>query len=420
MNDTKKTQIEKKTARDEFLAPVNDAKGVAELVTKAEAQLCAVSGRKLDGERVARLAVLTRMACQRNPDILNASRESMFWAFLEAARTGLEWDGEHGALVPFKVKQGEQWVTEVKFLPMVKGLVRLIAEAGVCTDVEAIPVYRGDVFRVIQGTSPSIVHEPDMLGDRSDAAMIAVYAVFRMRDGSIKFDVMARSEIEKRRASSKAQNGPWSHWFVEMSRKTIIKHGIKFLPRVSVPLRDAVEIDTRADMGEMPLAREEAKMLTGETDDEVKRPSTTRGNGSLKAALSGTSIEGVEGVVAGLRRSDEPPPGGIEEVKKAVEGATKQPDKVEDPPATTQPMITDEQKTRIRTLCDKGGAKTTGAALAMVCAVLALKDLESLADLTRKQADLVIKALVGPGAPGYVAPLEKPDDADDPALGVDR
>lgn len=375
MNDNKKTQIEKKTARDEFLAPVHDAAGLSDIIVRAEQQLCVISGRALDKERVARLAVLTRMAAQRNPEILKASRESLFWACMEAARVGLEWDGEHGALVPYNNKQGDKWVTEVRFQPMVKGLVRLIAEAGVCTDVETIPVFAGDLFRVIQGTSPSIVHEPDMLGDRSDAKLIAVYAVFRLRDGTVKFDVMSRSDVDKRKAVSKAQNGPWSHWYVEMARKTILKHGIKFLPRVSVALRDAVEIDSRAEVGEIGMAREESKMLTGEVD-EVKEPSTKRGTSALRAIVAKDAPPAVE---------EDPQAGKVETVDDEPPASAEMKAQYEAP-------ISDATKTALLNALDATGARTPELRMKVVGVELD-REVSALGGLSEAEGLRVIASL---------------------------
>lgn len=290
MNDKKPPpqQIQKRTARDEFMAPVEDAKTLAELVVSAEQQLQAASGGRVDAAKLARLSVLTRMAAQRNPDLLKCTRESLFWAFLDAARAGLEWDGEQGALVPYWNNKLQK--KEAKFLPMYRGLIHLLAESGVCIDIRAVPVFRGDVFKVEQGTVNRIIHEPDYGADRNDDTLVACYAVFVLRDGTVRFDVMARQDLVKRRDASRAKDaGPWKDWFIEMCLKTVIKHGQKLLPRLSERARDAIVIDNRYESGDRSLSGEEQRVLPpGLTaGDLAGAAAKQKGLAGLKEALGG-------------------------------------------------------------------------------------------------------------------------------------
>jgi phage RecT family recombinase len=277
--------IEKKKPdekRDEFMAPIGDAKTMGEMVSMAEQQLQAASGGRIDPARIARLAVLTRMAAQRNPDLLKATKESLFWAFLDAARCGLEWDGEQGALVPFY--NNKRSVHEAKFLPMYRGLIHLVAEAGVCHDVRAVCVYAGDHFMVHEGTSPSIVHMPSMeRTEDKDEDIIACYAVAVLRDQTVKFRVITRAQLLKRKAVSRATSGPWTAWFPEMCQKTVIKSLLKLLPKVPLPAREAVDIDNRADSDAASLSEAEGKVLL------PGRP--VGGVDGLKKAFSQQTIE---------------------------------------------------------------------------------------------------------------------------------
>ncbi len=373
--------------RDDFMAPVSNAKGLADLVVQAEQQLVAASGRKLDTDKVARLSVLTRLAAQKNPVLLQCTRESLYWAFLDAARCGLEWDGEQGALVPFK--DNRRNVVEATFLPMYRGLIHLAADSGVCHDIDAIAVFRGDKFRVILGTSRGIEHEPDLSEPRTWETMVACYAVFRLRDGSVKFDVMTKEEIEKRRAVSRARNGPWNDWPIEMAKKTVIKHGLKYLPRVSVALRDAVDIDNRAD-------RDDGRSLSADEGTYAiagmgPAPSKTRGTAALKAVLGGddyqTSMPAEDMVRDVAEEPKEVPHPSVETTSTASPAPST--------PKSSDGKATDDQVTAIRNLLDKGGARDADARLRIIGTIIGA-EVQSIAALTWNQASTVIQALRGP------------------------
>lgn len=378
-----------KSARDEFMAPAGNAKSLADLVVQAEQQLVAASGRKLDTDRVARLSVLTRMAAQKNPMLLQATRESLFWAFLDAARCGLEWDGESGALVPFR--NNKAGTVEVQFLPMYRGLIHLAADAGICHDIDAVCVFKGDTFRVLMGTSRGIEHEPDLMVDRTWDNLIACYAVFRLRDGSVKFDVMTRPEIEQRRAVSRARNGPWNEWPLEMAKKTVIKHGLKLLPRVSVQLRDAVEIDNRAD-------REDGRSLSADEGTHAlagmgPTPSKSRGVVALRGALGvepdgmppqvTTPMTSTDGSATAIVHGDKPM---TEESRAAMQQV------VDAAARHMDSRMTDEQRSKILGLMDKGGARD-GAARAKIASGIIGRELGTLVDMSSDEAAQVIGAL---------------------------
>jgi phage RecT family recombinase len=281
-------QIQKQQSKPSAIAPIGNAEALAQLVMSAEQQLSAAAGTKVNPEKVAQLAVLTRLAAQRNPDLLKCTRDSLFWAFLDAQRCGLLWDGEQGALVPFreKVKGTETWTTAAKFIPMYRGLIHLLVDTGAIDDVNASLVYKGEHFREIRGTIPRLEHEPSGDVDRSDENIVAAYVVFTLPSGAVKFDVMYRDRLEKVRASSRAKDsGPWRDWFGEMCLKTVIKHGQKTIPRVPPKARAAVEIDTRYDTGLPSPAEEEARFLppSGASGADV---AAQRGLAGLKAQMA--------------------------------------------------------------------------------------------------------------------------------------
>lgn len=438
---TESKNNQKKTPKDEFMAPVADARTFADLITRAEQQLTAASGGRLDTDRLARLNVLTRIAAQKNPDLLSCTRESVYWAFLDAARTGLEWDGEQGALVPYNVKipgsNPPAWRKEAKFIPMYRGLVHLLADAGVCHDIRAVLVYKGDVFRVIQGTAPQIIHEPDMVADRVDGDIVAAYAVFVLRDGTVKFDVMSRSDLLKRKDASRAKFGPWQDWFGEMCLKTVIKHGTKVIPRLPIQARSAIDVDNRADTGDRGISEESEYLIP-----PAPRTALSGTNGAERkkglAALAETLGAGMAALAETLGAGDdqppdapvtEPPPeksGGAAapvtpgSTPPAVDAAAEPPGASRGPtpppaePKSNLPPITDDQKVALLTICEKGGAKKMADKLGIVRAALNLTKLDGLSDLTARQAEIAIARLQAKPEPKDEPPPEDPrgDDAD--------
>lgn len=278
------TAMEKKqnTAATAWNEPVGNTKQLQSLVVHTEEVLANVSGGVLDAAKVARLSVLARIAASKVPQLLRCTQESFVLAFLDAAKTGLEWDGEMGALVPFK--------DEAKFLPMYKGLLHLAVQSGGVIDARAVPVYKGEPYSFFDGDNPRIVHDRSSFDvDRSDATLTGVYFVARLPGGGTRLGSMSRGEIDKRKAISKTasrDDSPWRVWYTEMAIKTVLKHELKQLPRTGSPasqhLSDAITIDSRAENDERSLSH---------GDDTVSRiiPPTTetrRGVAALKSALA--------------------------------------------------------------------------------------------------------------------------------------
>lgn len=218
---------------------------MAALVRSSGEQMLKLSGGKFDETKVARLAMLTRLAIEKNPQLLDCTPSSLFWSFLDASRCGLEWDGVQGALVPFW--NSKRNCREAQFMPMYRGLIQNLVESGAVTDIDAAPVYKDDLFEIRRGTSPSLTHEVKVNGSRDDKDLIAAYAVFWLPSGKPKFAVLNREEILKRKKVSKTSKyGPWVDWFAEMAVKTAVKSGFKMIPALKPQVQTTYSVDSRA------------------------------------------------------------------------------------------------------------------------------------------------------------------------------
>ena len=227
------------------LSPVQKkAAGIRDLLAKARDQIAVALPRHMTAERMVRV---TMTAVQRTPALLDCEPLSLIGAIVQASQLGLEPDGVlgHAYLVPFNNhKTGRK---EVQLIPGYKGLVELTRRSGQISTINAYCVYAEDQFDFAYGLHPKLSHVPS---DKDDPGpMIAVYAVCRLRDGGVQFEVMWRKQIDRIRLGSKAKdNGPWVTHYDEMAKKTVLRRLCKLLP-VSVELQRAVALYEHADAG---------------------------------------------------------------------------------------------------------------------------------------------------------------------------
>ncbi|HEX6216714.1 MAG TPA: recombinase RecT, partial [Vicinamibacterales bacterium] len=193
----------------------------------------------VDPDRFTRV-VLT--AIQQNPKIAEVEdRQSLYNAAVRAASDGLLPDGREGAFVEFSKKNGDRWTTAVQFMPMVAGVIKRLATAGITIDAQL--VHTNDEFDQTLGDNAAILHKAPKLGQpRGD--IIGAYAIARLSNGMVMREVMDKDQIEQVRAASKSKNGgPWTTWFGEMARKTVIRRLAKRLPILDARVADTVQSD---------------------------------------------------------------------------------------------------------------------------------------------------------------------------------
>jgi len=252
---------------------------------------------------VERFMRVVMTATQRNPDLVAADRVSLFNSALLAAQDGLLPDGREGALVIYNTKKGDQWVKSVQWMPMIAGILKKCRNSGELSSVEAHTVHANDKFSYRIGIDEQPVHEPDWFGNRG--AVVGVYAVARLKDGTRVSEIMGKVEIEKVRSISKSKDkGPWVDWWEEMARKTVLRRLSKRLP-ISSDLDDLIRRDDA--LYDFDGARQDAQQraprsLAGKMD-------ALASGGSKPAAIENKSeVTDVED--AGGRAQDDKPPRG--------------------------------------------------------------------------------------------------------------
>ncbi|CAB3972260.1 MULTISPECIES: recombinase RecT [Burkholderia] len=208
----------------------------------------------IDVDRFIR-TVLTSV--QMNADLLYADRLSLMTACMRAAADGLFPDGREAVLNIYSTKvktrddrgrEIEEWVPTVQYLPMVRGILKVMRNSGEIAHIDAAAVYERDHFKFTRGDDPRIEHEP-FLGEDDPGKIIAAYVIVRLANGEAHREVMPRRDIEKTRLASKNANGPnspWTKWYDQMGIKAVIKRAAKLLPNSSDRLDRLIEHDNEA------------------------------------------------------------------------------------------------------------------------------------------------------------------------------
>lgn len=205
-------------------------------------EIAKVLPKHLTPERMIRVAITATM---RTPKLLQCTAESLTKCLLDCSALGIEPDGRRAHLIPFEDNRNK--VTTCTLIIDYKGLAELAMRSGLVSNIHADVVRENDVFEYDLGEIRA--HKIDFRNERG--AAYAFYAICRLKDGSVKADVMSVDEVEAIRMRSKSPNaGPWATDPVEMGKKTVFRRLSKWLP-LSPEFRDAVEKDDEED----PIAK---------------------------------------------------------------------------------------------------------------------------------------------------------------------
>ena len=223
---------------------------VAAMIEKMKPQMALALPKHINAERMARI-VLTEI--RRVPKLANCGRDSLLGAVMTCSQLGLEPGNGlgHAYLLPFEKRQkvNGTWQTvgiDCQLIIGYRGMIDLSRRSGQIVSLSARSVMKNDVFNYRYGLDETIEHIPSD-GERGELSH--VYAVAKLKDGGVQFEVMSRAEVEKVRAQSKAKDsGPWVSHFEEMAKKTAIRRLFKYLP-VSIEMQRAITLDEQGEAG---------------------------------------------------------------------------------------------------------------------------------------------------------------------------
>jgi recombination protein RecT len=257
-------------------AKTEEVKDLAHLMAspKVQAQLKVALPRHMTAERMARIAT-TEM--RKVPKLAQCDPMSFLGAVIQCAQLGLEPGNAlgHAYILPFDKRQkiNGQWqtvATEAQVIIGYRGMIDLARRSGQIVSIEARAVYEGDEFECSLGLESKLTHKPDWQNpNRSRPELLRfVYAVAKLKDGGIQFDVMSRAEVDGIRARSKsADNGPWVTDYAAMALKSVVRRLFKFLP-VSIEMQQAVGLDEQAEAG---ISQQNSAIIDGNFS-EVEMP----------------------------------------------------------------------------------------------------------------------------------------------------
>src|SRR5262245_35954885 len=170
-----------------------------------KAQIALALPRHLSADRMLRVAMT---AIGKTPKLAECDQRSLFAALIQASQLGLEPDGALGEawLVPYW-HSGKK-VYEAQFQPGYRGFLALVRRSGTLSTIEARAVYAKDHFKFRYGLDAQLEHVPYDPGPDADPTKFdagnlnAVYAIAKLRDGGVQWDVMRRHEVERVRSKS--------------------------------------------------------------------------------------------------------------------------------------------------------------------------------------------------------------------------
>lgn len=207
--------------------------------------------KHMTADRMARIA-LTEF--RKTPALMKCDPATLFGAVIQCSQLGLEPGGTmgHAYLIPFENKK--RGTTDVQFILGYRGMLDLARRSGQIVSISARDVCANDKFAYRYGIDETIEHVPAE-GQRGE--LTHVYAVAKLKDGGVQFEVLTRAQIEDIRNNSQGYktavrfnrtDSPWIAHFTEMAKKTAIRRLFKYLP-VSIEIQRAVAMDEAGEGG---------------------------------------------------------------------------------------------------------------------------------------------------------------------------
>lgn len=191
------------------------------------------------GAEAAQLVRDALTALRATKGLADCESTSVLGALMTCAQLGLR-PGVlgHAYVLPFK----EKGVPKAQLVVGYQGLIELAHRSGQIKSLIARTVYENDTFDVDYGLADSLIHKPQLFGDRGPA--IAYYAIVKLVSGGHAFIVMTKTQVEQHRdRHSKTKTfGPWVDHFEQMAHKTCIRQLAKYMPK-STELAHAIEAD---------------------------------------------------------------------------------------------------------------------------------------------------------------------------------
>jgi recombination protein RecT len=217
---------------------------VQNLLFQQKNQIQMALPKHMNPDRMLRIA-LTEM--RTNPGLQECDPLSICGSIVQASQLGLEPGNSlgHVYLIPFY--NSKRRCKECQLMVGYKGLMSLARRSGQITSISARIVHERDSFQYKFGLDESIEHVP--CEDEDPGPLSHVYAVAKLKDGGIQFEIMNRAEIDKVKNSLKYKNPVWESHYEEMAKKTVIRRLSKYLP-LSPEFYDLTRLEAQNHVGQ--------------------------------------------------------------------------------------------------------------------------------------------------------------------------
>ena len=190
-----------------------------------------------------RFAMVALSCLKGNRKLLDAiatkeGQISLVQALKTCAELGIEPDNRRAYLLPYK--------DEVNLIIDYKGIVELAMRSNFVSNIYADKVCDNDEFEYNIGQIET--HKINFREPRGEP--YAYYATVTFKDGSKRYEVMSKAEIDEIKKRSSAWKNferkgimcPWNTDYDEMAKKTVFKRLAKWIPQ-SPELRQAIAYD---------------------------------------------------------------------------------------------------------------------------------------------------------------------------------
>jgi recombination protein RecT len=180
-----------------------------------------------------------------NPELQDCSPSSLAQAFIQCAKDGLVPDGKESAIVIYNKKQGNNWVKEAQYQPMIDGILKRLRQSGEVPYISAKVVYNDDKFDTgMDINGEYLTFKPDYSSTRrTNEDIKLVFAMAKLKNGEAIVEVMTIAEVNEIMYLSKSaidkktgKVNEWSVWgkfFSRMALKSVLHRVSKRLPNSS-------------------------------------------------------------------------------------------------------------------------------------------------------------------------------------------
>ena len=189
--------------------------------------------------------VLTTL--RTNPKLAACDPSTFLAAMMTAAQLGLEVNTPLGEsyIIPYG--------KDANFQIGYKGLIELAYRTRMYKDIDALEVYKNDVFDYEYGDKKYLKHKP---AKKPEGEPVYYYAIYELVNGGQRFRVWPKEKVithaEKFSQSFKKKtDSPWRSDFDSMAKKTVLIDLLRYAPKsIEVSRALAVDETTKKDISE--------------------------------------------------------------------------------------------------------------------------------------------------------------------------